>query len=331
MVRERARGSARGGIRVVTMAVIEINDLARGTWGPRWGPEGRRTYRITKEVITDGDDPGPDVMGDSRLPQQFQTTHPNDPKAFCVGADPEQDEDDATYWRIAYDYSTNVPEFAQAAVSPSGGVSGGGTSDPSYDVDNPLNRPPKIRLRNKRFKRTRFVDLDGDPIENAAGVPFEAYQEEVSRLVIDITRNLPDFDYELLNRCEDGVNEAAFIGFPARKVWCMECTADPEYDKETFFWIVHAIFVVGNDDDILTTDPDRGGGPDAWWFEWRLNAGYDKLVNGALVPIRPHGQRPARPVLLDLFGDELQSSQDPIYLGFRVKRDAPLHALGLFD
>ena len=318
------------------MPVTDFGILADGTWGPRFAPDGTRTYAVRLFAKTDVEMTGPEVLASAGMPVKFGS-HADVPEAYCVAiSEAIQDVDDATYWTIDYDYSTRVPEFAQAATSASGGPTGGGESDPQHNDADPLDRRPVIKLRNKKFKRLVFTDLDGDAIVNAAGVPFEAHTLEVSRLVIDVTRNVPDWDYTLLNLCEDGVNESSFIGYAARRVWCMELTADIEWQQNQSYWKLHGQFVVGNDDDILTTDPARGGAADAWWYEWKLNAGYDALdeTTGVLTPIfLPGGQRPARPVLLNLFGERLAASQlgNPIFLGFRVKRDAPLHALGLFN
>lgn len=316
------------------MPVTDFGILADGTDGPDIAQDGSTTYRVRLFARTDAEMTGPQVLASPGMPIKFGQ-HADDPDAYCIGVRCKQDIDDATYWILDYDYSTNPKELAQAAFSNNDGLTGGGEPDPQHNDADPLDRRPVVKIRSKRLKKMRFSDLDGRPIDNLAGVPFEAYMDEVSRTVVDVTRNVASFDWDMIPICEDGVNELAWLGKAKRQIWCASLSADYERDKGLAYVKLHAELVIAKPSDILNAVPANGGLADGYWAEWKLNAGYEELdaSTGLLKPIQVRGQRPARPVLLNLFGEQLAVSQlgNPIFLGFRVKDDAPLHTLGLFD
>lgn len=316
------------------MPVTDFGILADGTDGPHIGQDGTTTYKVRLFARTDVEMSGGAVLASPGMPIKFGQ-HADDQDAFCIGVSSKQDEDDATYWILDYDYSTNIKELAQAAFSNSGGLTGGGEEDPQHNDADPLDRRPVVKIRSKRLKKLRFADLDGRAIQNLAGVPYEAYTDEVSRTVIDVTRNVAGFDMDMVPLCEDGVNEIAWLGKAKRQIWCASLSADFEREKRLTYVKLHAELVIAKESDILNDNPANGGLADGYWAEWKLNAGYEELdlVTGLLKDIKIRGQRPARPVLLNLFGERLAVSQlgNPIFLGFRVKDDAPLHQLGLFD
>lgn len=310
------------------MPVTDFGILADGTSGPRIAPDGTRTYRVRLFAKTDVEMSGPDVLAAPGMPVKFGR-HADDPQAVCIDVDCEQDEDDATYWILDYGYSTKVEQFAQAGFTAAGGLTGSGESDPQHNDTDPIDRRPEIKLRTKMFKKLMFRDMDGLLIDNMAGEPYEMTIIEVPRLVIDITRNLPDFDPELIAETVGAVNVGPFWGYEERQVKCIELTADIAWNNDQSYWRVHGIFAVGNAGDLThgTTEPG------VYWYEWKLNAGYQYLdSSGVLKPIfLPGGQRPTRPQLLTATGDRAPVGAAPIFLGFRVCPDASFAALGLFD
>ena len=311
------------------MAVTDFNILANGTWGPRISPDGTRTYQVALEVITDSETSGPDVLAAPGMPVKYGT-HADDPQAYCVSVECEQNEDDHNYWVLTYGYSTRVGQFAQAGFSAGGGLTGSGTGEsgapPEFDDDNPLAQPPVIKLRTKLFKKTVFRDLDELLIDNQAGDLYEGTVIEVPRLVIDITRNLASFDPELIAETVGSVNVGAFWGYEARQVKCEELTADVEWKNNATFWRVHGVFAVANAGDLIHSS-EAG----VYWYEWKVNAGYNYLSGTTLIPILLRGQRPARPQLLTATGGLAAIGATPIFLGFRVCPDASFGALGLFS
>lgn len=320
------------------MSVLEANRLADGTSGPRWGADGSRSYKERWEVITDDEDDDISVvLAFSALPRQFITAHRWDAAAFCTDLDANQHEDDRTYWTLDFDYKTRVPEFAQGTAA-GGNQSGSGGEPPAHE-QNPLDRKPKVRITSRFEKRPMLRDLDGRLIKNLAGTLYEPRQRDVSVSVIHVERNIPDFDYDLVNACNGAVNETGFLGNIDRKVKCENLSADENWDQGVYYWKVSADFIVGTDDLIpIEFDPDVEASYLGYWYDWRINAGLEQLVGGVLKPIiLASGQKPSRPLLLDSDGALLNgtgllanATDQPIWIGFRVLRDAEFNALGLF-
>lgn len=310
------------------MAVLEVNRLDENHPGPMIGADTTRVYYESWEAICDSlDESGVVVQAHPSLPRPFITRYRFDQTAVCIGVEPEKED---SYWKLRYTYSTKVPAFAQ------GKPDGSNQSSPT-NPDNPLDQKPKISVGTMIVKVHTLVDLDGNDFMNAARFPYETATREVELSTIEVERNLPVIDYTLWNRCKGGVNGSAFLGYLKRQVWCADLSLRGEWNHDTFYWQAKGKFVVGNDDQIppRARNPKTGAdltnedGP--WWFDFRLNAGFDERVNGEIRPILVRGQRPARPMPLNLFGEKLPVGSDPIYFGFRVRRDAGLGALGLFD
>lgn len=325
------------------MAVIEWNFLAPDTWGPRCGPDGTRTYQITIEAITDTLDTGASVLSHVGFPLQFVSTHPNDSLAVCNSIDPQQDPDDGNYWVIKYGYTTRPRELAQAATTASGGPTGGGRPSPEHPA-NPLDRSPKVGFTTRMFKRLIIQDEDDRPIVNQANVPFETFSKEVPRLVMTVERNMQDFSWDLMNYTVGHVNGSSWLGWTTRQVYCAELDANIDRDQGVTFWKVRGKFIVATSDDILQSSIIYGGGPNSFWHEWKLNAGYEYL-DGTGGPsaktvrfTTTAGQPASKPMLLKADGTRLNGTGlfvaggDPvIWLGFRVLADAEFNALGFFD
>lgn len=320
------------------MSVVEANRLADGTSGPRWGADGSRAYKERWEVITDNEDDDISVvLAFSSLPRQFVSAHRWDAAAFCTDLDANQHEDDPTYWILDFDYKTRVPEFAQGTAA--GGNQGGSGGEPPAHEQNPLDRRPKVRITSRHEKRPMLRDLDGRLIKNLAGTLYEPRQQDVSVCVIHVERNIPDFDFTLVNTCNGAVNATGFLGFIDRQVKCENLTADENWDQGVYYWKVSGDFIVGTDDLIpIAFDAGVEASYLGYWYDWRINAGLEHLDGGVLKPIFVQGQRPSRPLLLDAAGGLLNdtgllasASDQPIWIGFRVLRDADLGALGLFN
>lgn len=311
------------------MQLLENNIMRDGTWGPRCGDDGVRTYAVTRELVLDQETlNGPAVLSLPGLPVQFVSRHPFDDVAICKSIEAAHHEEASDCWIVTYGYSNKIRELEQ------GSASGSPKDQPKHEA-NPLDRSPKISISTKLFKKTILKDLDGFTIKNTAGVPFAPYQIELPRKVIDVERNLPEFDDNLMNECVGGVNVVAFIGYAERRIKCENASVKYARENGVGYAAVRAQFIVGNDDDIL----DEETYPDGWWYDWKLNCGFEYLDpnTGKLRPILVNGQRPAQPMLLTLGGALLNSTgrfvaggAAPIWLGFRVLRDAPLKAIGLF-
>lgn len=302
------------------MAVTEFNVLAKGN-EPSIDRDRSRTWTLVIEAITDSaTDDFDTVVGTVGFPRQFVSTHPNDPEAFCVSVKGQQHEDDATYWELTYTYKTAVPEFAQ------GTPDGTGQSDPQHS-DDPLDRAPQIRLYTRMIKVPTFFDYNGNGLINSAGSPYETWNRELPILVIDARKNVSAFLFDNLNDIVGSVNDAEFRGWEKRRVKCETLEASPKFDKG-FYWDLHGQIAVGRTAQIIDTSASIGGS-DGWWFDWKLNAGYEiwDAIAGKLRPIiMPGGQRPSRPQPLNAAGTaviNLRNGVDrPVWNAFRICPDA---------
>jgi len=298
------------------MSVIAFNELADGRRGPKIGPEGTRTYTRVFEAITDNPaDTGPFVVSFAQAPVKYGP-HPDDYFARCTDVDPLQDPDAATYWRLTYSYSTRPRLLAQ--VRPDGKPE----ESPKVDEDNPLNEHPEIDWETKYFKVPMEADLEGKPYVNAAGVPFETYLEERPRLVMNVSRNLVEFNQQLIVECEGALNDQLFLGQGTKKIKCERIRAKAGWKKNQGFVKVSAQVIIC--------------GPDEDWVLRKLNAGYEywDAASGKLKKIYVDGQLPSRPQLLSEDGTKvlyIRKGDKPNYIEFRNLRSADLNQLGLFD
>lgn len=293
--------------------------LADGTKGPTIEKDGTRTYKQRWNAQTDDDNmTGPQVVSYGGLPRKYYP-HPDDFLARCISLDnAEQDPDEPRYWVIDYTYSTLVRNLGQ--MKPDGSTQ----QNPSFDDDNPLNQPPEITFDTKYFKEIAERDLDGKLIANAAGEPYELTIIEKPRLVMDIARNLPQFNPQLIVQIEGAVSGGPFLWAGPRKCKCEKLKASGKWQKNVPYVRVEGQFVFARDSDD--------------WLMKKLNAGfvYWDAVNTTWVPIYlPSGQLPTRPVPLTADGtDYFFPKENPAginFITFRTLDDADFLSIGLFD
>lgn len=306
------------------MPVVEVNTLADENTGPFFGPFGSRRYVRWYEVRTDVFEPGLTIVSHPAIPRQFVTVLlGDDADAYCVLVHPFRNPDDHLYWTVRAEFSTDVEEFRQGSIS-------GGAHTPTWD-ENPMLRPPVFEVGTKYIRHTFIKDLDNRWIRNRAGDPYPPIVREIPFLHIHVERNFDIVDFPLLNYCNGAINDIQVGIWARRQVKFENGRAQSQFDQGVHYWRVSGDFYFGNDDLILNSDPNTGGSDEGWWYEWKLNAGYHKLVGGVLKSIlTPSGQRPANPRPLAFDGTELAAGADPIFLAFKVLRDAPIHLLGLF-
>ena len=311
------------------MAVLDYYMTADGSKGPMYGADGTRTYKQKWHATTDTEETWQTIANAIGI-VQFQTAHYSDPFALAIDADFEQDEDDDNHWIVNYTFSTKLNELAQ--ISLAGGGGGAPTQGSGHDPEEPLTWAPKVRWSTKMFKRVRIRDNDGKLYANAAGEVLEASMKEFPRLVLNVQRNIVDFDVSLLLRLPGSVNGEECIGYEWRRIKCERLTAEPKYDKQRY-WSVEGEFIIASPSDVSTVIwpgiPAFG-----WWYDKRLNAGYQEIRNGTRRPIFQNGQKPTRPVPLTQTGrvcTDFDPPVDPNFLYFRELDDADFNGTGLFD
>lgn len=222
------------------MAIEYVKEL----WPGRTGTDTfdkHRTYTRTFEVRTT--DPADDVVTaglTDALPRLGQS-YPSDPAAVCVSVTPTNSADDPTLWEVVASYDTEIPrpaaaEQAQpdaAGVTNGGGAAGGAApalAPPPLREENPLERPPQIRLTHETTTEVCEVDWLGKPIDNSAGEPFDPpVMREVSYPVFVVTKNVDSVDFKKVELWVDGINKVPWKGIGPRK-----CRV-AGYDYETVY------------------------------------------------------------------------------------------------
>lgn len=294
---------------------------------PTIGKDYHREYSPLRfEVITDSDITNwPEVL--AAIPISIFTPHPDDSNARCINITPKRDENHPRYWIVEYDYSTKI-ELSQDGQP--------------QTQQNPLERKGRIVFSGRRYQEAIIRDQLGRPICNRANDPYETMADKVLT-AIQIQRNLPfgvpfgaipAFNTVDIAEYMGAINNQPFLGFQASEVLCDDLVAEPKQEAHgPPFWEVNALFVIKP---IRQIAPMTGvnAGDEGGWFTRKLNAGYRELIEGEWVPIFENGQRPSRPVLLDMNGRKLAPGTPsqpaaPFFLKFNTYPEVNFNDLGL--
>jgi hypothetical protein len=293
---------------------------------PTIGKDFHREYSpLRVEVITDDDNAGwPLVL--TFIGINLFSTHPDDSAAYCVNIKPQRDMDNPRYWIVEYQYSTKIDITVDNNT---------GQPQPQTQT-NPLERKGRIRFSTRRYQEAIIKDITGNPLRNTALDPFD-HVEDRALLTIQIQRNLPlaspfgnipVFNALTIADYVGSINSVAFLGFSNREVLCDDLEAEPKQESGgPPYWDVNALFVI---------KPFKGTGKAlrGGWLTRKLNAGYRELVDGAWVAIEENGQRPARPVLLDINGQQMDpgtpgAPAEALFETFYTKPEVDFNLLGL--
>lgn len=291
------------------MSVVYAEELFDGTGGSA-DKDGRGKYTRRWEVRTDN--PADDItvaVGAAEIPARG-SPYPTDP--FSLAKSVRADRGDSpTLWYVTVEYDSTFdwPTGVQpsgAEPSPESGATGGTGSapDPGQQAENPLDRPPQWRCTYQTTQEVAEYDFAGEPILNAAGLPFDPpVMRDVSFPTITLTRNVASVSFSDIQLLQDAVNDAAWCGFPARSVRCTGIEFGPVYENGLAYWSITYQFAVKYPN---------------WDFKI-LNAGYTEKVAGAWKAITDaDGKEPSEPVPLAADGTKLDPSGTPNFLTFQV-------------
>lgn len=269
--------------------------VRRGSRNQLW----QRTYERTFTVTTDDPDDGPATVA-AALPvgigDSYVCRNDSDPGSFCQSIDVECTTDDGKGWTAVARY---------------------GPYDANLEPANPVERPIKVSWSFARFERPVIVDLDGVPVLNSAGDPFDPpLTIDDSRPILTIVRNEQGFDPLLAYQFKDAVNADAFWGVGPGIVKVLDIS------------------------DELTKDPDIGWyhvvtyqfefNPDGWQAHI-ADLGYRELnLTNELVPILFKGVPATVPARLNGEGGYLEDPDaETVFLDFNVYRSLPFAPLNL--
>lgn len=139
---------------------------------------------------------------------------PLDPYCVAIGYGsiaPENWEQSREVWRASVKFSTDRNKQRR----------------PAENQDNPLLKPPIIsgagHRRRAAATNIRLTDTQGRKIQNTANEPFPEQEIQVddSSSVLRITKNVATLDLDQLDDYTDSVNNAQWMGKPAR-TWKMD-------------------------------------------------------------------------------------------------------------
>lgn len=203
--------------------------------------------------------------------------------AFCTKIDCKHS--DGKFWDVTISYATLDPQLCN---------------------ENPLENVPVVTTEFIQWDEPIDKDIDGKPILNSAGDPFDpGLTRERNRQIIRISRNEQEFDVGLL-ALQDTVNRDTFIGFRKETVKCSPIHRSREFDPVVgVYWRVEYEFIF---------DP-RG------WKKEILDSGLRKRDGSVVSQIEVDGSPTTSPVPLDGAGQPLEqpvTAESAVYLSFEV-------------
>jgi hypothetical protein len=209
--------------------------------------------------------------------------HPTFPQAVVLDLDAE-----LVAPRITYEGDNSLASLWRATVKY-------GPWDPlTHAVDgNPVNLPVRFYFDFTVAEKVAFEDVDGDPIVNSAGDPYDPpLMREVLRATLNVERNelASTVNIVTLQQLSNTLNVATWNSFPAKTVRLSPMKIPmAEYSQVTnqYFYPMKYVFEIDWDT----------------WVKQILNAGFRQLdSSGNLIPILVNGQPATTPVPLDESG-----------------------------
>jgi hypothetical protein len=267
--------------------------------------KGERTYQRTFKVVTDDRKVGAKAVL-AAVPVAFRDAYTNglaaaapgyetDTGAFCQAKNAQCTSPDGRTWTVTVDYAPFDPN--------------------SQQDENPLDEPPQMDWDAADFEEVVEQDVDGNPVINSAGDPFDPpLTRDNSYPILVITRNEATFSPGLAYSYRNKVNAATFFGSGPRTVRCRPIVGKKQYHAAfgTYYQVTYRFEFNpdGFDKNVLNQGLRRKAGTDR------------KAIT------TKEGQPISSPVPLDADGVPLDPTADPIYLTFKVNEEADFAAFG---
>jgi hypothetical protein len=233
------------------MSVLSVDEI----WDSRTGSEElggharegvtRRYTRKFRIFTSDPSDSAQLVLvapGVPKLEGEYQSGNDNDFSTRCVDVKVTQDPADWLLWYALAEYKSKGPKATDpkreltGLKKPKDGQSGAKDSQKESD---PLQRPPRIRIRSQRWVRVVERDLFGNALENSVEEPFNPPPEkEDIMMAISITQNVATFRIADPVNLYSYVNSGAFFGFPAGCCRQVNISKEDMWEQGKFFYQV---------------------------------------------------------------------------------------------
>jgi len=243
------------------MPVVAVSELWKGRQGTRdMGNvrEYRRTFLVQTSALTDG----PWTVGDTPItgipPLYSYYQDPSgaiDLGALVVKYTPRQTEE-PLYWEIDVEYSSDIRRFMSPRHMGQSGRSGKAEQAAKGQQDqNPLNRPPVIKIGNAKFQKPVDIALSiywkgiappptlpavtsvpPVPILTSSGEKYEPRPEiDDTRIVVTIDRNEAIANFAQITQYQDAANNDSFWGLGPGCVK-VNITCESAFENALFYW-----------------------------------------------------------------------------------------------
>jgi hypothetical protein len=293
------------------MTAIAVNEIGRGKRRGQIGESYTYGYSRWFMVKTSNPFDGPDeVMGPNAValglpqrgdPYQQPATGAYDSNALCIELTcQEQQEDETNKWLVEARYSSDY--------------------QPPTEYFDPTQDAPIFAWGNERITQALQNDVDGVPIQNSAGVPYQAVTVEAGRLTLTMQRNEYFYNASLAEDLLYTTNAFPQWNYDEGQVLLVEYSArGPLYKNGIEYWAHTYVFKFDDDDG----------------FEYQDLLDQGKVEYGSstttLQPIILQGGKTVSdPVLLD--GSGHARPQGPaVYNTFHIRDAADWTALALPD
>ena len=273
------------------MAIVDYGELPQRTG--KTDSSFKRSYTRVFEVLSDDFADGPITVAAAvglGLGNTYQSGNDVDLGAFVQDIEAREVErgQEIGLWNVTVQYG---------GVDP---TQGGENAD-----GNPLNKPIEVRWGSERYERVVDEDINGDPIVNSAGDPFDPpLVIDDSRPVLQITRNEATFDAGLADAYKDTINSEPWRGNDAKTWKVAEITGKREFHAEFGYYYV--------------VDYEFHFRPETW-TKRVLNQGMRAKSGSTRKAIATSDGTPiSTPVPLDAAGAALAPDGTPIWLEFEV-------------
>lgn len=263
--------------------------------------DGKTGIRVFS-VLLDGTDAITDALDVARAASGIPTigqSWPNDIWLVCWKVDPLPQSKNANLVHVRCEYQR-----------------ASWTSGPQ--PENPLDMPPKISWDTIVCVEPIDQDIDGNPIINSAGEPFDPpITDEIHDRVVRIERNEASWSSTKQEEYQNTVNEHTFMSAQPHEAWMMTLRADKIYSGDYVYYTVYYEIV------FRTKTTENA-------FPWRrrvLDQGF-RVRTGVDDQGKPkyenilddNGDKITEPISLDGAGAKLADGVDPYWHNFQTKR-----------
>lgn len=292
------------------MSVISVDENFAGRRG---SISGHAVYSYTRvfNVQTDSELDGPQVVLSAEGIPQFYAPYSSgndyNPAALAKSITPQISSDCRTFWTVTVEYDTALDQSQQNQAN----------------FPNPTDRPIQVSYTSATYTIPVLEDIDGLAAnKNNVGDTFDPpLTQEVSRPVLQITKNQADFDPAVKYDYENAINSDEFQGAAAKTVLCRRIDAQLQFENvpgtgQVPFWQVTYVF-----------EHNR----DQWNPVKVLNEGYNQLNAGGdiIKIILKNDQVPSSPQRLGSDGKVLTATADDYFLEKHIYREVSFASLNL--